>query len=160
MSLTRANVESILVKRCGRLLTAADLDGSTVDGTNADLNDPIGWAVRQAGYTVTDITAVADADLASVATTNYDELLDLAELRALETILGNLDDVNIKIGPRSEDLSDLARQVEKRLELQRKKVELEYGYGVGTLEAGVITLEIAEHYEGTEGETLTPNPSL
>jgi hypothetical protein len=152
MALTRANVESILVKRCGKLLTAADLDGSTVDGTNADLNDPIGWAVRQCGGSVSSITAVADADLATVDADDYDQVLDLAELRTLETVQGNLDDVDITLGPRQESLSQLAKQVEQRLARLQKRVEQEYGYGASALGTGVITYEFAEHYDGTDDD--------
>src|SRR5690242_14586451 len=101
MSLTRANIETILVKRCGPLMTAAGM-ATTVLGSNADLNDPIGYAVRKAGGSVTSFVAVADADIAGVDELGYDQLLDLAELRTLETILGNLDDVDLRVGPRDE----------------------------------------------------------
>jgi len=67
MTITRANVESILIKRVGKLMTAADMDGSTVGGTNADLNDPIGRALRRIGYTTASIIAVADVDIAGVS---------------------------------------------------------------------------------------------
>lgn len=152
MTITRANVEAILVRRCGKLLEAADLDGTTVSGSNADLNDPIGWALRQCGYSVTSVAAVADADLVSVSAANTDKLFDLAELRMLETIQGNLDDVDIQLGPRQEALSQLAKQVEQRLERVQARVQREYGYGAPELEAGVITYEFAEHYTGTDDE--------
>lgn len=152
MSLTRASVEEILIRRCGKLMTAADLDGTTANGTNRDLNDPLGWALRQCGYSVTSVGAVADADLASVATTKYDQLFDLAELRTLESILGNLDDVDIQLGPRQERLSQLANQVERRLENLQMRVQREHGYGAPEMEAGVLTYEFAEHFTGSDDE--------
>lgn len=151
MSLTRANVETILVRRCGSLLTAAGLDGTTLDGTNVDLNDPIGYALREMGYTVDDITAVADADVSSAA--NYDKLLDLSELRTLENIQGNLDEVDITLGPRKEALGQLPTRLEKRIERLEAKVRKVYGIGVGTITAGVIKLDFAEHNEDLPDET-------
>ena len=47
MTLTRASVEAMLIRRAGKLLTVAGLDGATKDGTNADLGDPI---LATAGY--------------------------------------------------------------------------------------------------------------
>lgn len=153
MSLTRANVETILVKRCGSLLTAAGLDGSTIDGTNEDANDPIGYALRQLSYTVDDITAVDDADVSSVSTSNYDKLLDLAELRMLENIQGNLDEVDITLGPRKEALGQLPARLEKRIERLEDKLKKRYGIGAATLTAGTIMLDFAEHNEDLPGET-------
>jgi hypothetical protein len=149
MSLTRATVESILVKRLSGWLSAAGL-AVTVVGTNADLNDPIGWAIRQLGLTVDDITAVDDTDVARVGSSDYDKLLDLAELRALETIQQNLDDVDIEVGPRSEKLDQLAGRVAKALDRKRAQVQRDYGHGLGTLEAGVITLSFMEQNETSD----------
>jgi len=42
-------------------------------------------AIRKSGGSVADATAVADADVATVAEADVDQMLDLAELRALET---------------------------------------------------------------------------
>ena len=145
MSLTRANIETILVKRCGPLMTAAGM-ATTVLGSNADLNDPIGYAVRKAGGSVTSFVAVADADIAGVDELGYDQLLDLAELRTLETILGNLDDVDLRVGPRDEKFSQLRTDTEKRMERLQKRIEKEYGIGV-SIEAGVVILDFVEHNE-------------
>lgn len=139
MSLTRANCETILVKRLGALLSEASL-AVTIVGSNADLNDPIGWAVRQCGGSVASVTSVADADVATVAASDMDKLLDLAELRTLETISGNLAGTDIKVGPRSENLDLLAQRVEQRLARKQTQLQRDYGFGLGTLEAGVIRL--------------------
>lgn len=144
MSITRAEAESILIRRAGALIAAAGLDGSTVDGTNADLNDPLGWAVRQAGGSVSSPGAVADADLATVADDDLDQLLDLAEVRTLESIAGNLDLVNITVGSRREELGALAQQVERAIERKRAALQRAYGFGLGSLTAGSITLGFAE----------------
>lgn len=145
MTLTRANTEFLLEARAGPLLTAADMDGSTVDGTNVDFNDPIGRAVRDLGHTVTSRILVADADIAAVTVAEEEEFLDAAELHTLEAILGNLDDVDIRVGPRDEKLSQLAEQVERKIKRLRKKMDLLYGYGLAVPVAGYITRDLAEH---------------
>lgn len=149
MALTRANVETLLIRRVGALLAAVGLDGATVDGTNPDLNDPLGYALLTLGHSVTDLTAVADADLASVAATSFPSLLDYAELRCLESALSSaLVLVDTSVGPRSESLGQMAARLEGRIATKREQVARDYGLtGVGTLEAGVITLDFAETEE-------------
>lgn len=146
MTLTRANIEVIIVKRCGPLLTAAGM-ATTVSGSNADLNDPIGYAVRKSGGTVTNFVSVGDADITTIGTADNDQLLDLAELRTLESILGNLDDVDIRVGPRDEKLSQLRTDTEKRLERLQKRIADEYGIGGVTVEAGSVAMDFADHNE-------------
>lgn len=152
MTLTRANVEAILVQRTGPLLTAGGMDGATVNGANASLNDPIGYAIRKSGLAVSNIASVADSDLTGVSSDDYDQLLDLAEYRTLENILGNLDDVNITVGSRTEALGQLSDQVEKKMDRLAARIEREYGVGLGTLQVGVINLGFQEQNSTTEAE--------
>ncbi len=114
MALTRANCEAILVARLSALLAAADL-AVTVAGSNADLNDPLAWAVRRLGGSTADATTATIAELAAIDVTDQDDLFALAEYRALQNILGNLTFVDISAGPRSEKLSQLATQVREML---------------------------------------------
>jgi hypothetical protein len=121
------------------------MDGTTVDGTNASLNDPIGKAVRYLGYTVTNPVLVSDADVAQVTDDETDQFLDIATYYTLNNVLGNLDDVEIRVGPRSEKYQQLAEQLERKLERMKKQLENEYGFGYTTPQPGYITLNIAEH---------------
>lgn len=142
MALTRTQFETILVSRCGKLLTAADLDGVTSNGSNPDLNDPLGYAIRQCGGSVADPAQVADSDLSALAASAYDKLFDLAEYRTLENIAGNLDLVDISEGPHRESLGQLAERVEKRL--TRLQEKLQKSYGLFLKEA---TLEVLSEYD-------------
>lgn len=144
MSLTRANAEFLLESRTGPLLTTAGMS-TDVDGTNVDLNDPIGHAVRDLGHAVASAVLVADADVANVTDAQTDQFLDLATLHTLEAILGNLDDVDIRVGPLSEKLSDLAKQVERKIARMRKQLDMLYGYGLSTIGTGYVQKDIAEH---------------
>jgi len=146
MTLTRANMESMLVKRCGGLMTAAGL-AVTVAGSNADLNDPIGYAIRKCGGTTASFVSVADGDIASIAEANYDKLLAIAELRTLYNIRGNYDDVDISIGSRSESFSQLMKQLEEHIARVESTLKLDFGIGIGSISAQVIQLDFAEHNE-------------
>jgi hypothetical protein len=143
MAITRANAEAVLVGRLGALMEEANLDGTTVDGTNEDLNDPIGVALRAMGYSVTDIAAVADGDLASLGEEEFNEFLDRAELRTLESIEGNFVLVDITAGPRSEKFSQLLLHVRERKVQLTERVQREYGSFI--LEGGYISIDLAEH---------------
>jgi len=143
MTLTRASVETILVRRAGKLLTALGL-AVTYVGSNADLNDPIGYALRKLGYSVASLTAVADADLAGLGADDTDALLDLAEYRLLESIVGNWDLADVTVLQRTERLGTL--RPDKRLEQLAAQLS-EYGVGVGKLQTGMISLDFAEHVE-------------
>ncbi|KPK91511.1 MAG: hypothetical protein AMJ88_13465 [Anaerolineae bacterium SM23_ 63] len=145
MTITRTNVETIIVARVGALmrLEGIDLDGTTVDGTNEDLNDPIGVALRSMGESVADISSVSDADLEVVAEADFNELLDRTELRTLETIESNFKLVDISTGPRSEKFSQMISFVQARKKQLIDRIEKEYG--IASFEAGYIAMDFAEH---------------
>ena len=146
MSLTRAYVEAVLIKRCGHLLTVAGLDGTTVAGTNADLGDPIAFALRQLGVAVAVPAVPTTAEVATVADDDQDQFLDLAEIRTLHTVLQHtLDLVNTEAGSRVDEYSQLANGLQlhiDRLQLQLRRL---YGWTAGTLEAGYAYLDFATH---------------
>lgn len=149
MTLTRANIESMLIRRLGKSYDFIGLDGHTVDGSNEDMNDPIGYALRQLGYSVSDPTSISDADVAQLAVEHYDAALDLAELRGLQTWLGNNTLVSFRLGPRSEELSDLITVTEKRaVRLQAALEKTPYGSGV-SWSLGTLTLDFAQHMDDT-----------
>lgn len=148
MSLTRANVEAILVARCAALLQESSLDYQTVDGTNSDLNDPIGWAIRQLGGTVDSAVLVDDDDVATVDSDDTDALFDLAEYRTLETCHGALLAlVDLTVGPRSESFSDMAARLEAKLERLWQRLVKEHGLGLGSITGGVWDLDFVEKDE-------------
>lgn len=149
MGITRSEAERILVNRCGALMTAAGLDGITQDGANDDLNDTLGVALRTIGLSVGDISRVLDSDLSSVTDDDIDKFLDVAEFRLLQTIIGNLDDVDIEAGPFTAKYSQLARQLERRMSRLQDKLLVEYGIGGAILEIGVINMNFAMHGDDT-----------
>jgi hypothetical protein len=150
MTITRANLEAILVRRAGKVMAIVGLDGASANGANADLNDPIGFALRKAGYGVTSIALVADADVASLSDDDVDLVLDLAELRLLKNLQSNMTNVDFTIGPHSESQSQIGARLEKRIDQLETSIAQDYGVGIGTLEGGTISLDFAEHGDDDE----------
>ena len=142
MALTVVQFETILIKRVGKLLTALGMDGTTIDGDNADLLDPMGTAIRQMGASVATITDVIDADLTDFAETQYDELFDRAELRTLESAYTTATiKIDTKIGPRDEKLSKLADSLAKRLAAKQKQVDSFYLSSDFTITTAIVDFD-------------------
>ncbi len=149
MPLTRAQAETLLVARCGKLLAAVGLDGTTVDGTNAALTDPLAEALRSLEIAPASPAAVTTQDLAGVDDASVPQLLDVAELRALETVLGNWTDPDQTAGQDNrQDLGRLRDSLEKSLARKSARAESLYGYGKDTtVEAGLLTFGFQSRVE-------------
>lgn len=146
MALTRAHLEAVLIRRCGKLLALAGLDGVTQDGTNADLTDPLATALRAVGVPLALPTEVGDGDVAALPLDALDEAQDRAELRALESALGNLELVDVQYTNHRESLSDLGKRLEALILRKTTRITSTYGGsgGGGTLSGGSIGLSFAE----------------
>ena len=146
MALTRANIEVILVKRCQKTMAFVDM-AVTYAGTNDDLSDPIGVGIRECSGTVSNFVAVADADVATVDSSDYDKLIDIAEYRLIASMISNFDKYGLKVGPRSGYQSQVREGLSSRLKLLGKELEAKYGWNAPSPEVGVIGLDIAHHRE-------------
>lgn len=144
MGITKVQTQTELTKRLEPLFLAASLTDE-IGGDLVDLDGPIGYSLRYLGYTVSAFGAVSGAEVGQVTDDQVDEFMDIAELRCLELIMGNLDDVDIRVGPRSEKLSQLAAQVERKIKRLSDSIEKLYDYGLSTPTAGVMTTKFAEH---------------
>lgn len=145
MSITRAQAETELISRLGKKLTLVGLDGTTVDGTNTDLSGALAVAARGVGITLASPFTVTDAELSAVD--DPDEFMYRAELRVWENIVGSLNLVDSAIGTHKEAWGQLAAQAEKAIERLTLKMQIRYGDGVGTLEAGVISLDFQTKFD-------------
>jgi hypothetical protein len=140
MPVTRSQVESVLISRCGKILAKFGLDGETIDGTNASLNDPIADGVRSLALAVVDISVVSDADLSYVADADVPQLLDVAECRALESALNNLDSTDEKVMQGEQDWAKFAARMESTI--ARRKAQLQKQYGIGLSSLTVATFDM------------------
>jgi hypothetical protein len=144
----RASLEVVLIRRCATALQMVDLDYQTVSGTNEDLNDAIWTALKRLGYTVADPTAITDAEVEAVEADYQAALIDLAEIRVLETVQNAaVSLVDISVGPRKESLSQFSERIESMIERKRKQAMDDHGAlitsGV-TLEAGTFSVSFLE----------------
>jgi hypothetical protein len=147
-------VETLLLKRAAGRMQEAGMDYSTIPN-NTDLVDPIVFALLCMDITPADPTSLSDSDLSGVANTDLSKLLDLAEMRLLENIVGNLALVDITVGPRKEALNQLVDQAEKAIARLSSRIEKMYGFGIGSLEAGTISLDFA-----AKGDDVLPGEEL
>jgi hypothetical protein len=145
MTMTRANVEALLIRRCGTALTQAGLDGTTQDGSNGELNDPIGRALRILEYTTATPADITDSDLAALEDDDIDALLDLAELRTLETVYNVVvDKVDTTVGPQRQNLAQWANALDAKIQRLQEQARALYGLGAPKLEGGVLDLDFME----------------
>ena len=125
MTITRLQVEAVIAKRLGALLEEAGM--SAGPGPNPHLTDPNASALRALGYAPASLADITDADLATVTAAHLDPLLDLAELRTLESIASNLTVVDVTIGPVSERKGMLADRIAKLVQDKRKSLQARWG---------------------------------
>lgn len=149
MAITRAQLETVLITRAGTWLTASGLDGTTNDGTNESLSDPIADALLLLEYSVADISSVANSDLTSVPAASYRQLLDVAELRVLESALENYKKVDVKAGAVEAKLDELGLRMERAVNRKREVVAARYGIDGATMQAGVIDLNFQQQNDST-----------
>lgn len=122
--ITVAEMLTVIEDRCGALLAQAR--AATGDAEKPSLNACLSWAVRALGRSTASMLEATNAEVQGVAST--DALIDVAELRTLESILTNLNQVNLTTGPVKEDLSDLAERLAGEiLPVKRKQVAMAWG---------------------------------
>lgn len=121
---TAADVTTVITDRCGAYLTRAR--AITGSATVPGITQAIGWAVRMLGYPTASLTLVSDGEVGAVASERLDALLDLTELRTLESIQGNLTAVNVTAGPLQEELGQLAERLGEFVTERRKLVGARY----------------------------------
>ncbi len=140
MTATLSGVKSVLEKRTSKLMAAVDLDAQTFD-----IDDPLAYAMRKMGYSVASVGVVTSSEVTTVPDSDVNQLLDLAELRLLETLYNEvLTLVTVSFGSRSQQLSDMSLRLRLTIDGKRKALEREYGDGLPELEAGVIDLYFGE----------------
>jgi hypothetical protein len=128
MSLTIAQVESVLIARRGPAMVACDLSANPLSDASPRLylRDPLVSGLEMMGYATDDPAQAMDADLAGLARTEYRCLKDCAELRVLETCLGNFVDVDYTEGRDGRKLQQL--RADLIVECARKEAQIRASY--------------------------------
>jgi hypothetical protein len=152
MAYTIVQIETLMLRRTKAILTEVAFE-TDATGTNPDMADPISFALLLMDIEPGDITVPVDADLITLTADNITQLLDLTEYRLLLNIAQNFDDVDVRIGHRQEEFSQLANRIIMRTDRLRTHLRTSYGYGRGDLEGGVIDLDFDSSGDDTIAET-------
>jgi hypothetical protein len=136
MPLTRILIETKLVARTKAWLQLAGMNVS-VYGANNDLDDAIDSALRDTGFGGSATGIPADVDLVNVLPAQLGMLVDIAQLRLLESIDGNVTTERLSLGPLSQHYKLLRPQIDAL----RLQINSRYG-GIlfGEIGTGVIVL--------------------
>lgn len=144
MAITRGAVETVLIRRTRLWMAESKMDCATVSGNNKDLAEPISWSMRQCGYSVASIADATAAEVATVADTDADKLLDYAEWRLLNNILQNFALVDVSEGPHSESFNQFRLRLEEAIARKDRYMKATYGTNIGTISGGEILLNFQE----------------
>jgi hypothetical protein len=131
VAITRAQVETILLARCGNTLVACDLSAQPQQDSSPRqyCSEPIAEGLRFLGVAPADSTAPADADLAGVPDADLPALLDVAELRLMECCAGAFVQVTWSRGNDKQALSDFAGRLDARIARKAEDARRKHGYG-------------------------------
>lgn len=129
MSMTRAQCETVIISRVGGWMRVVGMDGTTHDGGNADLADPIAQMLRSIGYSTLDAINPCDADFAAIPSSNYEQALSVATLFTMRSILGRFSDVDEWAGTDKQSWNDFGERVQKAIDDYQEDLKNRYGFG-------------------------------
>lgn len=113
----------------------------------ADVPQAVLYAVRMLGVTPQSNTAVSTADLASVADSDVNQLLDLAVWYLLTQISLNADEDDLRRAGILQDVTKFREGIDRSLDRWTRFMNGAYNLGVSTLQAGVIQLDFAAQHD-------------
>jgi hypothetical protein len=128
-ALTRAQFESVLILRRGPMIVGCCMSANpgADPSPRAYLGDPIATALECLGFQVQDPTNPADPEVAPVSNGRpRRQAFDLAELRLIESVIGNFSQVTYRSGSEGQDLTDFRKDAQAQLEWKRLQVHQDY----------------------------------
>lgn len=123
-----ADLKGLVFRRVGEYAALADLD------------DAMARAARQCGLSPAAATRLVDDDLISFDTADLDKLLDVAELRAWESILGNATEPGLRDVALDESVSTVREAARDKIKALGASVKAIYSVGLSPLRVGTIGL--------------------
>lgn len=134
----RAAYEAALISRDGPLLVLVGKDGTTVDGENGSLTEPLRMGLESLGYYPATFGDVTDDDLAQVSPAQVSQLLDVASLGLVNSVYGAFTEVDETISLGSVKVSQNRAAIASRLSDLAAFCMNRYGYGLSAPRAGSI----------------------
>lgn len=155
MPITNADLDAELVDRCGTLLVLVGKDGTTVSGTNPAFRGAKLEGLRSLGRVPASSGSVSDADLAAVADALVPQLFDIAELRLLRNVFGNLTLVDQHVSLAGKNFGQIRDGLTARIAELATFCRQAYGYGLAAPTGGTMDLGFAQT-EPCASEPLYP----
>jgi hypothetical protein len=119
------DVTIVVTDRCGAFAAEAKLLAG--DTGAPSLDQAIAWALRALGYPTGTIRLATNDEVQAVPDAQLDALLDLTELRMLESIQTNLTAVTVKAGPVQEDYNNLSSRLAGIVNEKRANAAVRHG---------------------------------
>jgi hypothetical protein len=123
-----ADLEGIIFRRVGEYVALADL------------GDAMARAARQCGLSPASTTRLVDDDLLLFDAADHDKFLDVAELRAWESILGNATDVGLRDAALDDSPQAVREAAREKIKALSASVKAIYSVGLSPLKVGTIHL--------------------
>jgi hypothetical protein len=118
-------VREIVGNRLAALLAQAQTLAG--DAFTPSFEQATAWALRALGYPAASVLGATAGEVQAVSAGHVDALLDLVELRMLESIQTGWTAVTVKAGPVQEDYSSLADRLDKIVTEKRANVAARHG---------------------------------
>jgi hypothetical protein len=123
--ITPNEVRESVADRLAALL--AQVQALTGDEFTPSYEKAMAWALRALGYPAASVLGATAGEVQAVSDGHVDALLDLVELRMLESIQTNFTAVTVKAGPVQEDYNKLAERLDKIVTEKRANVAARHG---------------------------------
>ena len=119
----KSEIVAVLQERTGAFL--ALLRALTGESDRPSIAHALAWSVRRLGGSTASLLEPTEDEVATIA--SGDALIDVAELRLLESMRGNLIAVTNRTGPVQDDYNDLSRRLEKAITEKRAAILGDHG---------------------------------
>ena len=118
--LTLAQVQAAINGRCSMFMTR-------LDWTTDDLTPHVAWAVRALGHDTADFVLTTDAEIAEMPDSYMEALVDVSEMRSLEVMEQNFEEVSIRVGSIDQKIVELGQRLHTVVERKRSDVIAQHG---------------------------------
>lgn len=141
MAITAQQFREVVGRAVGPLVGLADLPAAAY----------VALAMRGRASAAPD--ALTDADLRDLPAADLPAVLDIAQWRAMETVLDNLTEESLREAGVSEDVDRVAARLRQRTDRLAARVKAAYGVGQPTLRVGILDIGGIQTHDPTDPPT-------
>ncbi len=151
--LTVASIEAAMVGQYGRMKVVfqkVGMDYTTVNGANADLQEPIALAVLRSGFSVTNYPYALDIDVIQITGSSIVRFMDIVELQCWSKAMGRWAQVEEQVGVERQAWQQFRDQLHSQIECMEERIRKPFAVGIGAPQVG----------EMTKGATVPHDPNF